>query len=71
MWKEILTKNYENTKIIGITNGIHSPTFIAGKMRKLYEKYISENWIDEIDNQMIWDNLDQIPNNEFWDSYEK
>ena len=71
MWKEILTKNYENTKIIGITNGIHSPTFIAGKMRKLYEKYISENWIDEIDNQMIWDNLDQIPNNEFWDSHMK
>ncbi|MCY3413589.1 MAG: alpha-glucan family phosphorylase [Candidatus Heimdallarchaeota archaeon] len=46
--------------------GVHAPSWICGPIRRLFAKYISYKWINFHDDELIWDNLDSIPNDEFW-----
>ncbi|MCE7733921.1 MAG: alpha-glucan family phosphorylase, partial [Candidatus Heimdallarchaeota archaeon] len=65
MWKNILKKNPESI-LVDITNGVHTPTWISGPMRRLYSKYVSEQWMENHDDPAIWDKLVDIPNVEYW-----
>ncbi|MFC1939461.1 alpha-glucan family phosphorylase [Chloroflexota bacterium] len=56
----------KNAPIIHITNGIHSPTWIALENRQLYNKYLGEDWIDRHDDTELWNRIDDIPDDELW-----
>ncbi|MGA2915874.1 MAG: alpha-glucan family phosphorylase [Sedimentisphaerales bacterium] len=52
--------------ISSITNGIHAKSFISSELNLLYERYLGFNWNEEIADEAIWNNVDQIPDEELW-----
>jgi glycogen phosphorylase len=65
MWQAVWpVVKEEEIPICSITNGIHVPTWVAGEMAKLYEKYVGREWLDEMDNPAIWERINLIPDKE-------
>ena len=60
------------TEILAITNGIHTPTWVGGPIRELYERYLDAD-LDDLDNATEagrwWERLDRIPAAELWDAH--
>jgi len=52
--------------ITSITNGIHIKSWLSEEMTSLYERYLGPNWSDETTDKSVWDNIYQIPDEEFW-----
>lgn len=67
MWSS-LWENYsqDDTPIKGLTNGVHTHTWLARELSELYDRYLSPNWRSEPDNKNIWNKIDNIPDEEIW-----
>jgi len=53
-----------------ITNGIHSPSWIAPEINALYSRSLGE-WGRYIDDQEFWDsNIHNLPDDEFWQAHQ-
>src|SRR5690606_18453869 len=52
MWKD-LWKNHpkQEIPIQGLTNGIHTHTWIASELKSLLDKYLGDNWEKSVDNR--------------------
>ncbi|MBN1125127.1 MAG: alpha-glucan family phosphorylase [Sedimentisphaerales bacterium] len=61
----------EEVPIQAITNGIHARTWISGELIDLYERYLGAKWSDEIVDKSIWQNVDQIPDEEMWRTHQR
>jgi starch phosphorylase len=67
MWCNLwLNCTEENAPIKYITNGIHAPTWIALENRKLFNKYLGEDWIERHDDIETWQHIEDIPDEELW-----
>ncbi len=67
MWQEVWpSKSVDEIPIMGITNGIHVPTWIALPMADLFTKYLHPEWITKQDDQAIWERISEIPDEELW-----
>ena len=55
--------------ILAITNGIHTPTWVGGPIRELYERYLDAD-LDDLDNATEagrwWERLDHPSPAELW-----
>ena len=70
MWQSLWPDLPENEVPIDyITNGIHIPTWIEPKMKLLFNKYLGPDWVDDIDNPLIWELIDEIPDDELWKTH--
>ncbi|MFP4542846.1 MAG: alpha-glucan family phosphorylase [Candidatus Kapaibacterium sp.] len=49
-----------------ITNGVHTMTWVAREFAELFDRYLSPQWKDDVDNQEIWEGVSQIPAEEIW-----
>ncbi len=49
-----------------ITNGIHTQTWLARRMRKLFDRYLGVGWINRLDDPETWTMLDEIPDEALW-----
>jgi len=56
----------EEVPISHITNGIHTGTWLARRLRHLYERYLGSEWMENIDNPEVWENFNKIPDEELW-----
>lgn len=56
----------DEVPIDGLTNGIHTHTWLAREFAELYDRYLTPSWKTDIDNQEIWEAIDSIPNDELW-----
>jgi glycogen phosphorylase len=56
----------EDVPINHITNGIHTGTWLARRMRNLYDRYLGRDWLERVDDPKIWENIDEIPDAELW-----
>jgi len=67
MWQPLWpdTKE-EDIPIEFITNGVHVPTWIEPKMQLLFNRYLDPGWLEEHDNPVIWNLIDDIPDEELW-----
>lgn len=54
--------------ITHITNGVHSKTWIVYKMGELFEKYLGEDWQNNVDEPMYWNSIPGIPDEELWNT---
>lgn len=63
LWPE---RKVEDVPITHVTNGVHTGTWLARRMRVLFDRYMGTDWLENIDNPDIWDGIDNIPDNEFW-----
>ncbi|KPJ99603.1 MAG: alpha-glucan phosphorylase [Desulfobacterales bacterium SG8_35] len=70
MWQNLWPDADENqVPIEHVTNGVHVPTWIEPKMELLFNKYLGSDWLDEHDNPYIWELIDEIPDEELWDTH--
>ncbi|GAH49322.1 unnamed protein product, partial [marine sediment metagenome] len=61
----------DEVPIKSITNGIHIKNWLSGEMNSLYERYLGPNWADETMDEQLWNNVEQIPDEEFWQIHQR
>ena len=72
MWHDVWPNfSYGETPIIGITNGIHTLSFVADKMRKIFSEFIANDWSTRITDQDIWSKASTIPDELLWKTKEE
>lgn len=54
-----------------ITNGVNSQTWIAHELRTLFDKYVGIGWEGKLLEKDMWDNVDQIPDQELWEAHKR
>jgi starch phosphorylase len=64
LWPDI--KEDEDVPITSITNGVHTPTWMARRLRALFDKYLGEGWLERLDDPETWAKVDSIPDTELW-----
>jgi len=70
MWQSLWPELPEDkVPIDHMTNGIHVPTWIEPKMELLFNKYFGPNWLEKHNNPIIWDLIDNIPDEELWKTH--
>jgi starch phosphorylase len=61
-------------EIIGLTNGVHTPTWVGLPMRDVYEHYANANLVrmdDEVSARRFWERIDRIPTAQLWEAHER
>lgn len=67
MWHFLWPKRkVEDVPVTHITNGVHTGTWIARRLRLLFDRYLGANWMDHIDDPDLWSLIDNIPDEELW-----
>lgn len=49
-----------------VTNGIHTCSWLAPKLKELYNKYLIPFWQDSMHKDEIWEKVNNIPNDKLW-----
>ena len=52
--------------ITHVTNGIHTCSWLAPNLKKIYNKYLTPYWEDSIQIDDTWKKIENIPNSELW-----
>jgi starch phosphorylase len=69
MWQVLWPKmEVDNVPIFHITNGIHTPSWVASEMRELYERYLGADWLERQDDPSTWKKVQDIPDAELWNA---
>ncbi len=55
--------------ITHITNGIHTLTWLSPNIKLLYDRYLENNWENNITVPDTWKRVDDIPNEKLWDTH--
>ena len=63
VWPEIAE---DESPITYVTNGIHTCSWLAPKLKELYNEYLPAYWQDNIYLDSTWEAIDNIPNEELW-----
>jgi len=58
--------------IHGVTNGVHTPTWVGRPMRGLYERFLDAD-LDDLDGQSdaerFWERIGRVPDAELWEAH--
>ncbi|MFL5681244.1 MAG: alpha-glucan family phosphorylase [Chloroflexota bacterium] len=61
-------------QILGITNGVHIPTWIGTPMRDLVERFLDAD-LDDLDNttgaRRFWERIERLPGADLWEAHER
>lgn len=52
-----------------VTNGIHTCSWLAPNLKKLYNKYLIPFWQDSIYSNDVWNGIKQVPDTELWEAH--
>ena len=52
-----------------ITNGVHTPSWIAPDMDALFQQYLGKNWTDHVDEEDFWLRVAEIPDEALWQTH--
>jgi len=59
-------------EILDVTNGVHTPTWVGGPIRELYERYLDAD-LDDLDPSTEasrwWERISRIPAAELWEAH--
>ena len=67
MWRYLWPGASEEKVPIGaITNGIHTGSWLARRMRILFDRSLGPDWYDHLDDPETWDSLLSIPDEDLW-----
>ena len=64
VWPDIAQ---DESPITYVTNGIHTCSWLAPKLKELYNEYLPAYWQDNIQSDYTWDKIDDIPNDKLWE----
>jgi starch phosphorylase len=72
MWNYLWPGLPENEVPIGhVTNGVHVRTWLSAGMSELFARYLDPNWYRKPIDESMWENIDQIPDEELWRTHER
>lgn len=63
LWPE---RSPDQVPISHITNGIHTPTWLARRLKALFDRYFEPGWLEHLDDPQIWEAIEKIPDAELW-----
>ncbi|MDD5369512.1 MAG: alpha-glucan family phosphorylase [Anaerolineaceae bacterium] len=63
LWPE---RHVEDVPITHITNGVHTGTWLARRMRVLFDRYLGSDWLEHVDDPGIWTQIEHIPDGDLW-----
>ena len=52
-----------------VTNGIHTCTWLAPNLKRLFNEYLKPYWQDDIKNDATWQKIADIPDQELWNAH--
>ncbi|MBR1802887.1 MAG: alpha-glucan family phosphorylase [Clostridia bacterium] len=53
-----------------VTNGIHTCSWLAPKLKNLYNQYLIPYWQDHIYNDEVWKKIHEIPDEKLWQAHQ-
>jgi glycogen phosphorylase len=56
----------ENVPITYVTNGIHTGTWLARRLRNLFNEYLPSGWLERVDDPAVWESINEIPDEKLW-----
>lgn len=59
-------RRLDNVPITHITNGVHTSTWLARRLRHLYDRYLGRDWMEYVDDPQVWEGIENIPDMELW-----
>lgn len=59
-------RKVDEVPISYVTNGIHTGTWLARRLKLLFDRYFPENWLENIDDPDVWGHIDDVPDAELW-----
>jgi glycogen phosphorylase len=69
MWPEAAAE--DDVPITSVTNGVHTPTWVAPAMERLFAKYLGSDWRDHQDDPAMWARVHDIPDEELWHAHQQ
>jgi glycogen phosphorylase len=67
MWHKLYPECKEEDVPIGhITNGVHPANWMGRRLRMLFDHYLGQDWLNNIDDPDMWSLIDNIPDSELW-----
>ncbi len=52
-----------------VTNGVHTCTWLAPTTKTLYNKYLRPYWQDNMQDDLVWEDINKIPDEELWNEH--
>ena len=59
----------DEVPITHVTNGVHTLTWLSMPLKKLFDKYLVVDWESRISENEIWNDIDNIPDDELWSQH--
>ncbi len=70
LFSEVWPNIAANESPIGyVTNGIHTCSWLAPKLKELYNKYLIPYWQDNIHHDYVWEKIKNIPDDKLWSAH--
>ena len=70
MWRSLWPdRSEDDVPIASITNGVHSPSWIAREMDDLYRSHLGKDWIARHDDPATWKVVEKIPDHALWEAH--
>lgn len=66
VWPEI---SPQESPITYVTNGIHTCSWLAPNLKKLYNEYLEAYWQDKIYDDKTWERIKNIPDKRLWEEH--
>jgi glycogen phosphorylase len=71
MWGPLLEAHPSGPQeIFGITNGIHSSTWLGREMRDLFRRHIGPDWTERVLNEEPWAKIAEVPDADIWQAHQ-
>ncbi len=74
LWKKMFPEDTEtkDVPITHVTNGVHTPTWIAPTFKSFYENEIGSNWQEILKDENAWKTaIEKLPDNKVWQAHQK
>ena len=70
MWSHLWPWRAEEEVPIGhITNGVHTPSWLAWQMRSLYDRHFPAGWFDRMGEADAWRRIHKVDPGELWETH--
>jgi len=68
LWRDVWKGfNMSDIPVRHVTNGAHTLSYIAPRMKALFDTYLGDKWATDTSDPEIWERVNDIPDSQLWD----